>query len=86
MDAPNTSPRILLSTRRSTRFGRVALPARCYEPLWLRIDPPSPVMKFAISSGHSLALRQLWKGEEVGRVSWHFSGGGRNTPVSQSQA
>jgi len=26
----------------------------------------------ALTAGHSLALRQLWRGEEVGRITWFF--------------
>jgi hypothetical protein len=36
--------------------------------------PPS-----ALAEGHSLAIRQLWRGEEVGRITWWFVGGGGGT-------
>ena len=61
-----TDDTIELPQRRSTRFGRVALPARYYAPVWLRVEG-------SVSAGHSLAVRQLWRGEEVGRITWHFS-------------
>ena len=29
--------------------------------------------KSGVDWGHGAAIRQLWRGEEVGRVSWHFA-------------
>ena len=59
---------IELPRRRSTRFSRVSLPASAYDPLWVRVEPGS-----GLTWGHSLAVRQLWQGEEVGRITWHFA-------------
>lgn len=28
-----------------------------------------------LAEGHSLAIRQLWRGEEVGRISWYVTAG-----------
>lgn len=60
---------ITLPQRRSTRFSQVRLPARCYAPAWLHVDTQSA----ALAAGHSLAIRQLWRGEEVGRITWYFA-------------
>jgi serine protease len=32
------------------------------------VQPGSP----RLETGHSLAIRQLWRGEEVGRITWFF--------------
>jgi hypothetical protein len=47
----------------------VALPAglRARATFAVRLDDPSPP-----SEGYSLALRQLWRGEEVGRITWYL--------------
>lgn len=60
--------RIQLPQRRSTRFSRVTLAAHTFPPVWLRVEDPNG----SLGWGHSLALRQIWEGEEVGRVTWHF--------------
>lgn len=33
----------------------------------VQITGPNPLLR-----GHSLAIRQIWKGEEVGRITWRF--------------
>lgn len=64
---PDVLP-IILPRRRSTRFGRVSLPAHAFEPVWLQLQHDG-----ALGWGHSLAVRQLWRGEEIGRITWHFA-------------
>jgi hypothetical protein len=44
----------------------VALPAGCRARASFAVKGTAP------GQGHSLALRQLWKGEEVGRITWYF--------------
>lgn len=62
-----TADGIDLPRRRSTRFSQVTLPAHAFVPVSLKVHGGS------LGSGHSLALRQLWEGEEVGRITWHFA-------------
>jgi hypothetical protein len=58
---------LTLPERRSTRVSRVRLPKGLCAPA--RFDVTGSA---GIGSGHSLAIRQLWRGEEVGRITWHF--------------
>ncbi|HUP42229.1 MAG TPA: S8 family serine peptidase, partial [Thermoanaerobaculia bacterium] len=62
------TPRTLtLPERRSTRFSRVRLPKGLCAPARFDVTGSG-----GIGAGHSLAIRQLWRGEEVGRITWHF--------------
>lgn len=63
----SSSTSIALPPRPRTTFKRVALPAGTNAQATFTLSgTPLP------TSGHSLALRQLWKGEEVGRITWFF--------------
>jgi hypothetical protein len=68
LGVPGTSmTSIALPPRPRITFKRVALPAgTAAEAAFTLSGTPLP------TSGHSLALRQLWKGEEVGRITWFF--------------
>ncbi len=56
-----------------TPLGRVELPAgaRVWAVLTLQTPDQSPPTR-ALEQGDSIAIRQLWKGEEVGRITWWF--------------
>ncbi|HSF38886.1 MAG TPA: S8 family serine peptidase [Thermoanaerobaculia bacterium] len=57
-----------LPRRPRTALGRVALaPGACAPAAFKVVAGPSPLLR-----GHSLAIRQLWRGEEVGRITWWF--------------
>ncbi|HEX4956249.1 MAG TPA: S8 family serine peptidase [Thermoanaerobaculia bacterium] len=58
---------LLLPTRPRLTLGPVSLAPKVRIPGRFVIPDPS-----ALSNGHSLAIRQLWKGEEVGRITWWF--------------
>lgn len=57
-----------LLPRPRVRFSRLCLAAGLYAPALLEVEAP----KDSIEHGHSVAIRQLWRGEEVGRVTWFF--------------
>jgi serine protease len=62
LDLPRR-PRMLL--------GPVALaPGVCTQAAFKVVEGTSPLLR-----GHSLAIRQLWRGEEVGRITWWFVDG-----------
>jgi hypothetical protein len=44
----------------------VELAAGAYADATLTVRGP------ALTAGHSLAIHQLWRGEEVGRITWYF--------------
>ncbi len=58
-----------LPRRRVTRFSRVRLPRGLCAPACFDIQTATPL---PLAAGHGLAIRQLWRGEEVGRITWHF--------------
>ncbi len=60
--------RILLPARRSLGLCGVRLPAGARLPATFVVKAPKKVKL----EGHSLAIRQLYEGEEVGRVTWAF--------------
>lgn len=62
---------LVLPSRRSVRFGRVRLSREVRSPAWFEVRTSST----PLAEGHSLALRQLWRGEEVGRVTWYVTDG-----------
>ncbi|MDY7096134.1 MAG: S8 family serine peptidase, partial [Acidobacteriota bacterium] len=57
-----------LLQRPRVRFSRLCLAAGLYAPALLEVEAPAG----SILYGHSVAIRQLWRGEEVGRVTWFF--------------
>lgn len=57
-----------LPARPRTAIRGVALPAGTYANASFTVQAPAG----ALSSSHSLAIRQLWHGEEVGRITWYF--------------
>lgn len=61
---------ITLPSRPRTKFSRVQLAAcTCADATFkVAVDP-----NFPLGSGHSLGIRQLWNGEEVGRITWYFT-------------
>jgi hypothetical protein len=65
----NVSGTLLLPRRPRTTLSQVDLAAgACARAAFhLQITGPNPLLK-----GHSLAIRQLWKSEEVGRITWRF--------------
>ena len=64
----NGSPDLKLPRRPRTAFRRVALaPGVCAHAAFHLHAPSNPLLR-----GHSLAIRQLWHGEEVGRITWWF--------------
>jgi serine protease len=65
----NGSGTLSLPSRPRTPLSQVELAAgACARAAFhVQITGPNPLLK-----GHSLAIRQLWKGEEVGRISWWF--------------
>ena len=58
---------LTLPERRLVRFSRVRLPKGLCAPARFDVTGTAP------RRGHSVAIRQLWRGEEVGRITWHFS-------------
>jgi subtilisin family serine protease len=71
LTANGATASLTLPRRRSTRFSRLRLPCGLRAPAWLEVTATSP----KLSEGHSLAIRQLWRGEEVGRITWYVTGG-----------
>jgi hypothetical protein len=67
--ASTTPGTLSLPERRLTRFSRVRLPKGLCAPA--RFDLTATTTD-PLGNGHSLAIRQLWRGEEVGRITWHF--------------
>jgi hypothetical protein len=63
---------VSLPQRRSTRFSRVRLPERLCAPARFEVTAASG---HDLAEGHSLAIRQLWRGEEVGRITWYVTAG-----------
>ena len=76
------SARLHLPKQRRFALGKVVLPGapqvgpdrcavsfRCH--FELRSDA-GPDEKLGVGTGHSLAIRQLRRGEEVGRITWRF--------------
>lgn len=61
----NGSPDLKLPRRPRTAFRRVALAPGVYAHAAFHLHAP-------LLRGHSLAIRQLWHGEEVGRITWCF--------------
>lgn len=66
------SPEQPLLLPRSPRvdLGRVELAAGSRIEATLGVKPGA----LELEPGHSLAIRQLWRGEEVGRITWYFLG------------
>lgn len=64
---------VLLPRRCRVVLGRATLPARAgiRASLTVKFGDTDP----ASLRGHSLAIRQLWRGEEVGRITWWFGPG-----------
>lgn len=65
--------RLELPQRPRLRFSRIRLAAGLYEPALFGIEAEVAAGRKdiqAIRKGHSLAIRQLWRGEEVGRITW----------------
>jgi hypothetical protein len=57
-----------LPRRPRTTFRQVALaPGVCAHAAFQVAIGPNSLLR-----GHSLAIRQLWRGEEVGRITWWF--------------
>ncbi|HSL82755.1 MAG TPA: hypothetical protein VLF66_08260, partial [Thermoanaerobaculia bacterium] len=71
-DLGEGSGALTLPRRRSTRFSRVHLPRGLSAPA--RFDVAAAAGN-DLAEGHSLALRQLWRGEEVGRITWYVTAG-----------
>ncbi|MEO6192478.1 MAG: S8 family serine peptidase [Thermoanaerobaculia bacterium] len=65
----NGSGALNLPSRPRTALSQVVLAAgACVRAAFhVRITGPNPLLR-----GHSLAIRQLWRGEEVGRITWWF--------------
>jgi hypothetical protein len=56
-----------LPPQRRLSFGRIRMPAKASDSGGFRLTGVS-----ALRNGDSLAIRQLYRGEEVGRVTWLF--------------
>jgi subtilisin family serine protease len=64
----NGSADLTLPSRPRTTFSKVALaPGACAHASFHVTVGSKPILR-----GHSLAIRQLWHGEEVGRITWWF--------------
>jgi len=64
----NGSGSLKLPRRPRTTFRQVALaPGVCAHAAFQVSIRPNSLLR-----GHSLAIRQLWRGEEVGRITWWF--------------
>jgi hypothetical protein len=55
-----------------TPLGRVELPAGARVWAVLTLQTPDSGSSPVLSQGDSVAIRQLWNGEEVGRITWWF--------------
>ena len=62
----STAGPLTLPKRPRTMIRGVELAAGACSPAAFTINSPN------LTTGHSLAIRQLWKGEEVGRITWWF--------------
>lgn len=60
------SEALVLPKRPRTSIRGVELAAGAYAGATFRVEGS------ALTSGHSLAIRQLWRGQEVGRITWFF--------------
>lgn len=64
----NGWPMLTLPRRPRTTLSQVALAPGIYAPAAFQVTSnPNTIRR-----GHSLAIRQLWRGEEVGRITWWF--------------
>lgn len=61
-----------LPRRPRMALGQVALPPGPRDSVAFQVKMTGPS---ALLRGHSLAIRQLWRGEEVGRITWWFVDG-----------
>ncbi len=59
---------IVLPKRRQTVICGVGLAAGAWIDVTFTVKAEGP----PLTSGHRLAIRQLWRGEEVGRITWFF--------------
>lgn len=59
---------LTLPKRPRTAIRGVELAAGTCSPAAFTLTTGTPLL----ATGHSLAIRQLWKGEEVGRITWWF--------------
>ena len=59
---------LALPRRPLTAIRGVELAAGTYAGATFTVNPGSS----ALTASHSLAIRQLWRGEEVGRITWFF--------------
>jgi serine protease len=66
--AGGTTGPLTLPRRPRTAIRGVELAAGACSPATFTITPGTG----PLATGHSLAIRQLWKGEEVGRITWWF--------------
>jgi serine protease len=67
--AGGTAGNLILPQKPRTLFNRIQLAAgaQAGATFLVAAGPNHP-----LAAGHSLALRQLWRGEEVGRITWYF--------------
>ncbi|HEX6199524.1 MAG TPA: hypothetical protein VF150_04605, partial [Thermoanaerobaculia bacterium] len=63
---------LTLPQRRSTRFSRLRLAQGLCAPAYFDVETAAGS---ELAEGHSLAIRQLWRGEEVGRITWYVTAG-----------
>lgn len=61
--------RLVLPALPRIRLGAVRLPRGARVPCVLKVQP----RKGAVEYGHGVAIRQLYQGEEVGRIQWQFA-------------
>lgn len=66
---PNGSAALVLPRCPRTAFAGVSLAAGASIRAAFKVQVSNPAK---LVHGHSLAIRQLWRGEEVGRITWWF--------------
>jgi hypothetical protein len=67
-----TTGPLTLPKRPRTAIRGVELAAGAVSPAAFTVTAGTTTGSLPLATGHSLAIRQLWKGEEVGRITWWF--------------
>ena len=63
---------LALPARPRMSLGQVYLPAGLWADAAFYLEAADASKPVLPGLGHSLAIRQLWRGEEVGRITWRF--------------
>jgi hypothetical protein len=67
--AGGSTGNLILPQRPRTTFNRIQLAAKAQAAATFLVTADA---NHPLAAGHSLALRQIWHGVEVGRITWYF--------------